>query len=37
MTMDSLRASLANRYTLEREFGQGGMATVCLVASMFLP
>ncbi|MDX2207828.1 MAG: protein kinase [Gemmatimonadales bacterium] len=30
MSIDSLRASLADRYTLERELGQGGMATVYL-------
>jgi serine/threonine-protein kinase len=30
MTMDALRASLADRYTLERELGVGGMATVYL-------
>jgi tRNA A-37 threonylcarbamoyl transferase component Bud32 len=29
-TPDSLRAALADRYTLERELGQGGMATVYL-------
>jgi serine/threonine-protein kinase len=30
MLIDSLRASLADRYTIEREVGQGGMATVYL-------
>ncbi|MES2125162.1 MAG: protein kinase [Gemmatimonadota bacterium] len=30
MTLDSLRAALADRYTIERELGQGGMATVYL-------
>ena len=27
---DTLRLALADRYTIERELGQGGMATVCL-------
>ena len=30
MTVERLRASLADRYTIERELGQGGMATVYL-------
>ena len=30
MTLDSLRASLADRYRIERELGAGGMATVYL-------
>jgi eukaryotic-like serine/threonine-protein kinase len=30
MSLDSLRASLSDRYTIERELGQGGMATVYL-------
>jgi serine/threonine-protein kinase len=30
MTFERLRASLADRYRLERELGQGGMATVYL-------
>ncbi len=28
MTLERLRASLADRYRIERELGQGGMATV---------
>jgi hypothetical protein len=28
MTVERLRASLAGRYTIERELGAGGMATV---------
>jgi hypothetical protein len=28
--LDTLRRALADRYTLERELGQGGMATVYL-------
>jgi tRNA A-37 threonylcarbamoyl transferase component Bud32 len=34
MSMDSLRASLADRYTIERELGQGGMATVYLAEDL---
>jgi serine/threonine-protein kinase len=34
MSLDSLRASLAERYRLERELGQGGMATVYLAADL---
>jgi serine/threonine-protein kinase len=34
MTLDSLRASLADRYRLERELGQGGMATVYLALDL---
>ena len=34
MTMERLRASLADRYTIERELGQGGMATVYLAADL---
>jgi serine/threonine-protein kinase len=30
MTVERLSASLADRYRLERELGQGGMATVYL-------
>jgi hypothetical protein len=30
--MDRLKAALADRYTLERELGRGGMATVYLDA-----
>ncbi len=30
MSIERLRASLADRYTIERELGQGGMATVYL-------
>ncbi|MEO8479473.1 MAG: protein kinase [Gemmatimonadota bacterium] len=30
MSIDSLRAALADRYSIERELGQGGMATVYL-------
>jgi tRNA A-37 threonylcarbamoyl transferase component Bud32/Tol biopolymer transport system component len=30
MSLDSLRAALADRYAIERELGQGGMATVYL-------
>ncbi|MGH7582705.1 MAG: protein kinase domain-containing protein, partial [Gemmatimonadales bacterium] len=30
MSSNSLKASLADRYTIERELGQGGMATVYL-------
>ena len=29
--LESLQAALADRYRLERELGQGGMATVYLV------
>ena len=28
--LDRLKASLADRYLIERELGSGGMATVCL-------
>jgi serine/threonine protein kinase len=34
MTVERLRASLANRYRLERELGQGGMATVYLAQDL---
>src|SRR5689334_5986126 len=34
MSLDSLRASLADRYTIERELGQGGMATVYLAEDL---
>jgi serine/threonine protein kinase len=30
MTIERLRASLADRYAIERELGAGGMATVYL-------
>jgi eukaryotic-like serine/threonine-protein kinase len=33
-SLESLRASLADRYRLERELGQGGMATVYLAADL---
>ena len=29
-----LAAALANRYGIERELGQGGMATVCLAQDL---
>jgi serine/threonine-protein kinase len=34
VTLDALRASLADRYTIERELGQGGMATVYLARDL---
>jgi serine/threonine-protein kinase len=34
MTLERLRASLADRYRLERELGQGGMATVYLAQDL---
>jgi serine/threonine-protein kinase len=34
MSLDSLKASLADRYTIERELGQGGMATVYLARDL---
>ncbi len=34
MKLDSLRASLADRYTIERELGAGGMATVYLALDL---
>jgi serine/threonine protein kinase/tetratricopeptide (TPR) repeat protein len=34
MSLDSLRASLADRYAIERELGQGGMATVYLAQDL---
>jgi serine/threonine protein kinase len=34
MTMERLRASLADRYTIERELGAGGMATVYLAQDL---
>ncbi|MEO8478016.1 MAG: hypothetical protein ABI542_00175 [Gemmatimonadota bacterium] len=30
MSIESLKAALADRYTIERELGHGGMATVLL-------
>ncbi len=34
MSLERLRASLADRYTIERELGQGGMATVYLAEDL---
>lgn len=34
MSLDSLRASLAEHYTIERELGAGGMATVYLAQDL---
>src|SRR5512147_2663530 len=34
MTLERLRASLADRYRIERELGQGGMATVYLAQDL---
>ena len=34
MTLERLRASLVDRYLLERELGQGGMATVYLAEDL---
>ncbi len=34
MSINALRAALADRYTLERELGQGGMATVYLAEDL---
>jgi serine/threonine-protein kinase len=34
LTLDRLRAALADRYRLEHELGQGGMATVYLAADL---
>ncbi len=34
MTIERLRASLADRYRIERELGQGGMATVYLAQDL---
>ena len=36
MTLDALTAALADRYLLERELGQGGMATTSLVHETYL-
>src|SRR3954454_5451567 len=33
-TLDSLRTALADRYAIERELGQGGMATVYLARDL---
>ncbi len=32
--LDRLKAALADRYTIERELGSGGMATVCLARDL---
>ena len=34
--LDRLKTSLADRYTIEREIGSGGMATVCFAEGLKL-
>jgi hypothetical protein len=34
MTLDRLTAALSDRYTIERELGAGGMATLMLAGSV---
>ena len=36
MSLERLRAALADRYAIERELGQGGMATVYRPAAAFI-
>jgi serine/threonine-protein kinase len=35
--LDRLKAALADRYTIERKLGSGGMATVYLAHNIALP